>query len=179
MRLRRGSDFDFGKRQIGHFHEVNSIRLPITSSLAYALLTNVCFLQTQSWYRIKSLLALFSGQKSRESEEIRHEILDLVGPSLHSRRILHAPFVALSRRTIHGTIALIFPSPRGCLRATAIAEAVRTRRDHLFRRILFKAIRSIARRVKRSELAYFQTETTVEQFPTWSEILSTPLAFIL
>lgn len=43
MRLRRGGDFGFGKRQTGHFHDANSIRLPITSLPAYVLLTIVCF----------------------------------------------------------------------------------------------------------------------------------------
>jgi len=41
--LRKCVDFGFRKRQIGHFHEVNSIRLPITSLPAYGLLTTVCF----------------------------------------------------------------------------------------------------------------------------------------
>lgn len=156
-----GVDFGFGKRQIGHFHEVNSIRLPITSLPAYALLTIVCFFSALP----ESTVVLTAGEKSSSPLPARiwsrirecHEILDLVGPSLHSRRVLHAPFVALSR-TIHGTIALIFPSPRDLLKATAIAEAVRTRRDHLSRRTPFKAIRSITRRVKRAELAYFQTK---------------------
>lgn len=66
----------------------------------------------------------------RESEE-RHEILDLVGPSLHSRRILHASFVE-SLRIISGKTTLILHwPPRSFPRAMAIADAVRTQHDHL------------------------------------------------
>lgn len=64
----------------------------------------------------------------------RHEIRDLeIGPSLHSRRILHAPFVTPSR-TVSGEIAPILPAPGALLGATAIAEeALPTRRDHSVR----------------------------------------------
>lgn len=62
-----------------------------------------------------------SGKSLAGYESLRkcHEIL--VGPPSQSRRILHAPFVALSR-IINRKIALIFSSLR-FVKATAIAEA--------------------------------------------------------
>jgi len=146
----------------GHFHEVKSIRLPITSLPAYALLTIVCFfsalLEIRSRRKIplpEKNLPVFSARNWSRIRE-RHEILDLVGLSLHSRRILHAPFVAL-QRMIHKTIVLIFLSPRDFLRATAISLK-RFVRVAITYPEEFKAIRLIARRVKRSKLAYLQTK---------------------
>lgn len=164
MRLQRGGDFGFGKRQIGHFHGANTIRLPITSfarlrSINYCLFLSL--FQSPRYSLPEDTLGIPS-QNLLAKIRGCHEILDLVGPS--SRRILHAPFVALSR-TIHGmTIALIFPSPRDFLGATAIAGAIRTRRNHLSRRTPFRAIRSIARRVKRISLFFERNEL-------WSSIL--------
>lgn len=143
----------------GHFHEVKSIRLPITSLPAYALLTIVCFFSA-----LLEMIVIPLPEKSLSVSSARnwswirgrHEILDLVGPSLHSRRILHAPFVAL-QRMIHKTIVLIFLSPRDFLRATAISLK-RFVRVAITYPEEFKAIRLIARRVKRSKLAYLQTK---------------------
>lgn len=88
-------------------------------SINYCLFLIPLF-QSRPRYPLPEKSPLVPPARTRLQE--RHEILDLVGLSLHSRRILHAPFVALWR-TIHGTIALIFLSPRDLFRATAIAEA--------------------------------------------------------
>lgn len=75
VRLRRGDDFGFGKRQTGHFHDANSIRLPITSLPAYALLTIVCFFSALSESTVvplpeKSLPVPHRPGLGRESENV-------------------------------------------------------------------------------------------------------------
>lgn len=77
-----------------------------------------------------------------------HEIL--VGPPSQSRRILHAPFIALSR-IINRKIALIFSSLR-FVKATAIAEASRSLISWKTR---CKVVWSSARRVKWNELPLY------------------------
>lgn len=72
--------------------------------------------------RYQSRERVSGGGDVRVSLRKCHEIL--VGPPSQSRRILHAPFVAMSR-IINRKIALIFSSLR-FVRATAIAEASRS-----------------------------------------------------
>jgi len=127
MAVAEARDFGFGKFRDRGSTFTDSIlwtRLPVGAFLCYVngYCSSFCCCPAGSAVTPPLSGETFRIHDRRESEK-RHEILDLVGPPLHSRRILQVPLV-VSSRAISGKTALISRSPpRSFPRVTAIADA--------------------------------------------------------